>query len=51
MIICLELTRMLIEVALGEIDIVWSKGINRVHTDPIEHSDNSTDTSKIEEVY
>lgn len=28
-----------------------SKGISRVHTDPIEHSDNSTDTSKIEELY
>lgn len=29
-----ELIRMLIKVALGEIDIVWSNGDNTVYTDP-----------------
>lgn len=32
----------------GEIVIVSSKGINRVYTDPIEHSDDNTETSNIE---
>ena len=32
----------------GKIDIVSSKGINRVYTDPIEHSDDNTDTANIE---
>lgn len=32
----------------GEIDIVSSKGINRIYTDPIEYSDDNTNTSNIE---
>lgn len=32
----------------GEIDIVSSEGINRVYTDPIEHSDDNTEASNIE---
>lgn len=42
---------MVSKVAPGQIDIVWFKGINRVYRDPIEHSEGSTSTSKIKEVY